>query len=90
MTNYPPTLQPERIEQMIAYATSFAQEKPKPTFWQLLSTYRSRFALTAGSALIAASIVFFVSAETPHKKAHRSTSKEVSDIMLYDMLEDLS
>lgn len=90
----PPQLSSERIDQMAAYATSYAQEKRKPTFWQVLSTYKSRFVYSAGSALIAASIVFFVSSEPPataHTKAKRvNTPNEVSDIMLYNLLEDLS
>ena len=91
MTAHPPQLSPERVDQMIAYATSYAQEKRKPTFLQILSTYRSRFAFSAGSALVAASIVFFVSSEAPNvKKVPRAMPSEVSDIMLYDLLEDLS
>ncbi len=86
----PPQLSTERIDQMTAFASSFAQEKRKPTLLQLLSTYKSRFVFGAGSALVAASIVFFVSGDPPQKKIPRAASNEVSDIMLYDLLEDLS
>lgn len=90
MTAHPPQLSSDRIDQMIAYATSHSQEKRKPTFLQILSAYKARFALSAaGSALVAASIVFFVSSEPP-KKTVRPVPTEVSDIMLYDLLEDLS
>lgn len=89
---HPPQLAPERIDQMGAFAASFAQDKRTPTFWQIVSTYKARFAISAmGSALVAASIVFFVSSQEPtiSPVPHASPS-EVSDIMLYDLLQDLS
>lgn len=87
ITNTTPQLDPQRIDQMISNAMSYKQDAKRG----LLPTFRHPFAWGFGASLAAASIlgVLYLNPAVQPKTSIIPYRADISDIMLYDLLEDL-
>jgi hypothetical protein len=96
--NTPPQLSQERVDQMIHTALSLKQDEKK-SFWDFLKPLmKPPVGFGIGASLATASIIgllWLSPTTTPNTVTQETAQKplsarEVNDMMLYDLLEDLS
>jgi hypothetical protein len=90
----PPRLDQARIDQMISTTLTVKQEARKSILSDILDYFATPLHAGVGASLVAASIagmIYLSPAVQPvHSPVKASLDSEVSDIMLYDFLDNLS
>jgi hypothetical protein len=95
--NTTPQLDAARIDQMISTALSYKQQAKRNRINDMIDYIASPLRFSIGASLVAATIVgiMWINPTSPpilnsHQLTQAANEDEISDIMLYNLVEDLS